>query len=116
MVFRTEKYTFSYIADTRFFESLPGYYGGDLLILNVVFTEPRPPSGNILLPTEHLSVPDAGEIIRTLKPKAAIITHFGMGMWRAGPQKMAAKLTEQTGIRVIAAKDGMQFDLSEITD
>jgi phosphoribosyl 1,2-cyclic phosphodiesterase len=114
MVFRTEKYTFSYIADTRFFDGLPGHYTGDLLILNVVFVEPRPPSGNPLLPTDHLSIPDAEKIIRTLKPKIAIITHFGMGMWKARPPKIAAEMTEKTGIRVIAAKDGMQFNLAEL--
>lgn len=114
MVFSTANYTLSYIADTRFFEELPGHYGGDLLILNVVFVEPRPPSGNLLLPTDHLSIPDAERIITTLKPKAAIITHFGMGMWKAKPQKVALEMTERTGIRVIAAKDGMQFKLAEL--
>ena len=103
-----------YIADGRFFKDLPGYYRGELLILNVVFVEPRPPSGNILLPTDHLSVPDAERIINIVKPKMAIITHFGMGMWRADPQRVARYMTERTGIRVIAAKDGMQFKLSEL--
>ena len=109
MVFDTGTYTFSYIADTRFFNELPGFYRGDLLILNVVFVESRPPSGNPLLPTEHLSIADAEEIIRIIKPKNVIITHFGMGMWRADPQNVALEMTERTGIPVIAAKDGMRI-------
>jgi ribonuclease BN (tRNA processing enzyme) len=113
-VIRSGKYTISYIADTRYFDNLLRHYAGDLLILNVVFTEPRPPSNNPLLPTDHLSVPDAEKIIRALRPKTAIITHFGMGMWRAHPPKIAAELTEKTGIKVIAAKDGMEFALSEL--
>ena len=106
--------TFSYIADTRFFEELPDYYEGELLIINVVFVEPRPDTGNPLLPTAHLAIPDAEEIIRTIKPKMAIITHFGQQMWEMDPQKTARKMTERTGTRVIAASDGMQFSFSEL--
>ncbi len=114
IIFSTGNHTFSYIADTRFFEGLPGYYEGELLILNVVFVEPRPDSGNPLLPTAHLAIPDAEEIIRTIKPKITIITHFGQRMWELGPQKAARMMTERTGTRVIAASDGMEFSLSEL--
>ena len=114
IIFRTGSHTFSYVADTRFFEELPGHYEGELVIINVVFVEPRPDSGNPLLPTAHLAIPDAEEIIRTIKPKIAIITHFGHQMWELDPQKTARKMTERTGTRVIAASDGMQFGLSEL--
>ena len=114
MVFRTGNRTFSYIADTRFFEELPSCYQGELLIINVVFVESRPDSGNPLLPTAHLAIPDAEEIIRTIKPKITIITHFGHHMWEIDPQKTARMMTERTGTRVIAASDGMQFSLSEL--
>ncbi|MBN2075367.1 MAG: MBL fold metallo-hydrolase [Dehalococcoidales bacterium] len=114
LIFRTGSHNFSYIADTRFFEELPGYYEGELLILNVVFVEPRPDTGNPLLPTAHLAIPDAEAIIRTIRPKLAIITHFGHQMWELDPQKTAQKMTGRTGTRVIAATDGMQFSLSEL--
>ncbi|MFC2056762.1 MBL fold metallo-hydrolase [Chloroflexota bacterium] len=114
MVFRTAKHTFSYIADTRYFENLCQYYGGELLIINLVFLEPRPPADNLLTPTDHLSIPDAEQIITELKPKAAILTHFGMSMWQAKPWQIAEKLTEKTGIKVIAARDGMKFDLAQL--
>ena len=114
IIFRIGSHTFSYIADTRFFEELPGSYEGELVIINVVFVEPRPDTGNPLLPTAHLSIPDAEEIIRTIRPKIAVITHFGHQMWRADPQKTAQKMTERTGTRVIAASDGMEFSLSEL--
>ncbi|MCK4353907.1 MAG: hypothetical protein KAW83_01520, partial [Dehalococcoidia bacterium] len=52
--------------------------------------------------------------IEQIKPKAAILTHFGMTMWRAKPWELARKLTEETGISVIAARDGMKFDLSQL--
>jgi len=107
MLFRAGGYTFAYIADTLYFEGLARIYASQLLIINVVFLEPRPP-------VEHLSVPDAKRIITELKPKVAILTHFGMTMWRARPWEIAQGLSQETGIRVIAARDGMRFDLSQL--
>ena len=109
MVFTTAEHTFSYITDTRYFDGLCRSYGGELLIINVVFLEPRPP-------IDHLSVPDAKHIIAELKPKVAILTHFGMTMWRARPWEIAQRLSQETGVRVIAARDGMKFDLSQLDE
>jgi len=107
VVFETPSHTISCIVDTRFFPELCSHYKGDLVILNVVRLE----SGG---PFEHLSAPEAGEIIKELRPKAAILTHFGMTMWRAKPWEVASRLSEETGVRVIAARDGMRFDLAEL--
>jgi ribonuclease BN (tRNA processing enzyme) len=106
-VFKTGQHTFSYIADTRYFDGLLESYGGELLIINVVFSEPRPD-------IDHLSVPDARHLITELKPKVAILTHFGMPMWRARPWEVAQRLSEETGVRVISARDGMRFDLAQL--
>ncbi len=116
MVFKTAEYSFSLITDTRYFDDLPRYYGGELLIINVVFLEPRKPDENISLPADHLSVPEAERLIEELKPKVAILTHFGMGMWRGKPWEIAERLTETTGIKVIAARDGMRFDLAKLDE
>lgn len=59
-------------------------------------------------------MPDAEHIITELKPKVAILTHFGMTVWRARPWEVAEKLSQRTGVRVIAARDGMRFDLSQL--
>ena len=112
MVFKTPRHTFSYITDTLYFDGLLKHYGSELLIINLVFLEPRFPNNNPLTPVNHLSVPDAERIIKELKPKAAILTHFGMSVWRAQPGRIAEWLTERTGIKVIAARDGMKFDLA----
>ena len=114
IIFRTEKHSFSYIVDTRYFEGIEKYYKNDLIIINTLFYESRPHTDNPLTPTDHLSVPDAEQIIRTIKPKTAIITHFGMNVWREDPQKVAAEMTEKTGYKVIAAEYGMKFDLAEL--
>ncbi len=107
VVFETPGHTISCIVDTSFFGDLCQYYKGDLLILNVVRLEPGGPC-------DHLSAPEAGEIIKELKPKVAILSHFGMTMWRAKPWEVATRISEETGVRVIAARDGMTFNLAEI--
>ncbi len=116
MVFRTANHTFSYIADTGYFDSLCQHYGGELLIINLVFLEPRSPADHPRMPVDHLAVPDAERIIMELKPKVAILTHFGMSVWRAKPWQIAEKLSQQTGVKVLAARDGMRFDLSQLDD
>jgi len=108
-IFTTPEHTFSYISDTRYFSELGKRYRGDLLILNVVRLAPGGPY-------DHLSLPDAQEIIGEIKPKAAILTHFGMTMWRAKPWELAEKLSRETGTRVIAARDGMKFDLAQLDE
>jgi len=107
VVFKAPKHTISCLVDTRFFEDLCRHYKGDLLILNVVRLEPGGPF-------DHLSAAEAGEIIKEVRPKVAILTHFGMTMWRAKPWEVAQRLSEETGARVIAARDGMAFDLSQL--
>jgi ribonuclease BN (tRNA processing enzyme) len=106
-VFRTPRHTFSWIIDTKYFDDLSHYYEGDLLIINVVRL-------NLGAPIDHLSLPEAKQLIEEIKPKAAILTHFGMTMWRAKPWELARRLTEETGISVIAARDGMRFDLAKL--
>jgi phosphoribosyl 1,2-cyclic phosphodiesterase len=63
---------------------------------------------------DHLSLLEAKQLIIGIKPKAVILTHFGMSLWRAKPWEVARQLSEETGISVIAASDGMKFDLTEL--
>lgn len=107
VIFASPRHTISCIVDTRFFPELCSHYQGDLVIVNVVRLEPGHPF-------DHLSAPEAGEIIKEIKPKVAILTHFGMTMWRAKPWEVARRLSEETGVRVIAARDGMSFHLADL--
>jgi ribonuclease BN (tRNA processing enzyme) len=109
MVFQPPGHTFSYIADTRYFEGLRQNYNSELIIINMVLTEPRPP-------IDHLSVPDAARIITEIKPRIAILSHFGLHVWQAKPWEIARELSEQTGVKVIAARDGMKFDLAQLEE
>lgn len=107
LIFQTPRHAFSYVADSRYFEKLTAVYRGELLIINVMRLEPGGPF-------DHLSVPEAADIIRSIKPRLAVLSHFGMTMWRARPWEIAARLSQETGVRVIAARDGMKLDLDEL--
>ncbi len=105
-VFKTPRHTFSWITDTRFFDELSGFYKADLVIINVLSSEQR-------FPVDHLALPDAERIISEIKPRTAILTHFGMTMWRMKPWEIERRVSEDTGVKVIAARDGMVLDLDE---
>jgi len=107
--FKTPRHTFSWITDTKYFDELPSYYKGELLILNVVMLEPK-------ASIDHLSLPEARQIIEVVKPRAAILTHFGMSIWKAKPWELAKQLSQDMGIPVIAARDGMRFDLARLEE
>ncbi len=107
MTFRTPRHTFSYVADSRLFDGLFKYAGSELLIINVVFTEHQPRF-------DHLSIPEVETLVRELKPKVALLSHYGIHVWRANPARLAEELTQKTGVRVIAAKDGMVVDIAQL--
>jgi len=107
LVFKGEDYNFAYVADTLYFKELESIYKCDMLILNMVFTHPLPP-------VQHLNVQDVERIIKEIKPKVALLNHFGMMVWKAKPWLIAEELTQKTGVNVIAARDGMKFDLTKL--
>ncbi len=101
----SEGKTVSFVIDTLFFEDLKEYYKeSDILIINCVrFT----PKEGIM----HLSVKDAEELIKSVKPEKAVLTHFGMTMLRAKPFIIAGEISNKIGIEVIAASDGMSLEI-----
>ena len=96
----------SLITDTRYFEGLESHYNGDILIINVVRFEEK--QG-----IDHLSLKDAEKILSINKPKLGVLTHFGMTMIKAKPWEIAKGLSEKLGVKVIAARDGMELDLDK---
>jgi len=95
----------SYIADTSWFPELAPAYRADVVILNMVRCE----RSNL----DHLDVPSATQLIKELRPKLAIISHFGMQVIRAKPWVVAEEMSAATGCRVRAASDGMLVDFTE---
>ncbi|MDD5044154.1 MAG: MBL fold metallo-hydrolase [Candidatus Omnitrophica bacterium] len=101
--FKIKDTSVSLIADTKYFPELADCYKTDILILCVVFFEPRPG-------IDHLCLSDAEELIAKIRPRQAVLTHFGMTMLKAKPHIQAEKLKERLGIDVIAAYDGMTLE------
>ena len=104
--FHIGAHVISYIADTRFTPDLITHYRGDILIINVVRYEE--PEG---YEVDHLNISDAKTIITEVQPNVAFLTHFGMTMIQAKPWEVAARLSEETGVQVVAARDGMVYPL-----
>ena len=104
--FKIKPHTLSLISDTKFFPELPNLYRGEILIIHVVRLKPV-----VDEPIEHLSIEDVKTIIKKVKPKLTILTHFGMTMIRAKPWEVALELEKELGSKVIAASDGMKLDL-----
>ena len=72
-------------------------------------------SGGLILDESGIAK-QGTESVTELKPKVAILTHFGMSLWQAKPWEIAQRLAQQTGVRVPAARDGMRFDLSQLQE
>ena len=101
-----EDYSISYVTDTKFFARLIPAYKADIVIMNLIKLGPSE--------IDHLSIDDCAEIIEGIKPKAAIITHFGMTMLRTGPWNVARQLKERTGVTVLAAEDGKHYTIEKL--
>jgi len=104
--FKVKPHSLSLISDTKFFPELPDLYRGEILIIHVVRLKPV-----VDEPIEHLSVEDVKTIVKEVKPKLTILTHFGMTMIRAKPWEVVSELEKELGLKVIAASDGMKLDL-----
>ncbi len=99
-------YSVAYITDTKFFPEISSAYKADIVIMNLIRLEPSE--------IDHLSVPDCEQIISEIRPKVAIITHFGMTMLRTGPWKIARQMKDKTGITVLAAEDGKHYEIEKL--
>jgi phosphoribosyl 1,2-cyclic phosphodiesterase len=99
----------SHVSDTFYFEALAEHYGPcDVLVLHVVLHEISAARKQRI---QHLDVADATRLVGEVEPQVAVITHFGMNMLRAGPERVAAQMSDETGVQVIAARDGLCFPL-----
>lgn len=46
-------------------------------------------------------------------PEVAVITHFGVKMIFAGPRREAERIERESGVRTVAARDGMCIRVDE---
>jgi phosphoribosyl 1,2-cyclic phosphodiesterase len=101
--------TVSYVTDTKFYPDMLTQYPGDLLLLNVVLLAENPERQ-----IDHLSLDDVKVLLKKTRAKTVVLTHFGMRILQAKPRELAKRLSEETGMRVIAARDGMTLEIDKI--
>jgi len=88
-------------SDTRLSDELfSAYKCARVLILSV--TTPL----RVRIPF-HLNTEDAAKITEICHPELCIITHFGVRMLKNGVAEQARWIQDRTGIRTVAARDGM---------
>jgi phosphoribosyl 1,2-cyclic phosphodiesterase len=102
-----DNFILSYTADTEYFKELHKYHtGADVLIASVIRSGSERVRG-------HMSGNDFEALVKEVSPKLAIMTHLGMKFIMESPEREAQRITESTGIKTIAARDGMRIDLKE---
>ena len=96
----------SYTSDTAYFDVLAEEHkGSDILIASVL----RPGNKSI---NGHMCTGDFINLINEVKPQVAVMTHLGLKMISANPVTEAKKVSKQTGVKTIAAFDGLSFNVN----
>ena len=100
----TDDLTVSLISCTSYFDELIEAYRGDVLILNTL--------ARVRRDATHLCLDDSIRLITAIRPRLAILTHFGLTMLRARPWELAEAASQATGVRTIAARDRQRIDVA----
>jgi len=96
----------SYTSDTGYFDELPEQHeGADILIASVL----RPGNRSI---NGHMCSRNFIDLIEQVKPKVAVMTHLGLKMISNNPVTEAKKISKKTGVKTIAAFDGLSFNVN----
>lgn len=94
----------SFSADTKYFDDLVKVYADStMLVLNVVFYQKK-------AEYDHLCLQEAIDIVKAVRPKKAIFTHFGMTMLKQKPHILEKKIREDSQLDVKFAYDGMTIE------
>lgn len=92
-----------YISDSEYVKSFGSDFAGcDYLIISCL----KPQDDRYV---GHMTTEGVIKILEKAKPKQAILTHFGMKILRAGPANIAKDIEKKSGVRALAAKDGMKI-------
>ena len=93
-----------WVTDSKYYDQIAEDHCAEVMLIHTVLAQSR-----VELP--HLGLDDAERIIAEARPRLAVITHFGMQVWRAHPWEVAADLSQRTGVEVKAARDGMKLEI-----
>ena len=96
----------SYTSDTDYFDGLAEEHkGSDILIASVL----RPGNRSI---RGHMCSKDFIDLINEVQPQVAVMTHLGLKMISSNPVTEAKKISKKTGVKTIAAYDGLSFNVN----
>ena len=105
--FETSVGSIGYTSDTEFFEGIERYYKNLRVLILCVLR----PSGNPW--QSHMTTDDAVKIVSAVRPRFVVLTHFGMKMIFHGPAREAKRVEKETGVKAVAARDGLELSVSE---
>jgi L-ascorbate metabolism protein UlaG (beta-lactamase superfamily) len=91
----------------RYFDGLAQDYAAhhpDVLIINVLRYRDS-------MDVDHMMFDQAREVIAWVRPRVAVMQHFGTKMLEQDPARLARELEDDLGIRTIAAYDNMRLDV-----
>jgi phosphoribosyl 1,2-cyclic phosphodiesterase len=97
----------AYLPCGRYFDGLAEDYARlspEVLVVNVLRYRD---DANV----DHLTYDGARSIVESVRPRVAVLQHFGTKMLEAQPRRLAQELEDELGLRVIAAYDGLTLDL-----
>lgn len=103
--FFIEEDIISLLSDTKYFSGLiDAYRDSTILILNVVFYKHRDEF-------QHLCLDEALKIVKAIKPKKSILTHFGMTVLKEKPHYLEEKVRSELGMDIKFAYDGFTQEI-----
>lgn len=97
----------NYTADTEYFPELSKEHeGADVLIGCVIKEGERKIKG-------HMRTMDFEKLVEEVQPQIAIMTHLGVNLIMNNPFQNTRIITNNTGVRTVAATDGLTMSLDQ---
>jgi phosphoribosyl 1,2-cyclic phosphodiesterase len=97
-----------YTSDTEYFPSLASHFlHCDLLVANNLKAGDDGVPGHLYSSTSSL-------LLSECAPKLCVLSHMGRSLIKSGPGREAKKIEKASGVRTIAAEDGMKIHLPSL--
>lgn len=103
-IFETGRYRIGYTSDTEYTDEIADQYKHcNMVIINCKYPKDIKMAG-------HMNAEDAAKFLKRIKPKFAVLTHFGVKMLEANPMYVARDIQRDSGVEVAAANDGLMVN------
>jgi phosphoribosyl 1,2-cyclic phosphodiesterase len=105
--FHSQAGIIGYTNDTQYFDGLAKHFqGARILIANVT----RPLSMRIRW---HLCSDDLISLLKQVKPELAVMVHMGMLFMRHSPEKEAARIKAEAGVKTVLGYAGLRIEVDK---